>query len=63
MGLQFRKKIKLGPVNINLSKSGVGLSFGFKGFRIGTSPNGVTRTTLSIPGTGIRHVTTRSGKK
>lgn len=63
MGLQFRKTLKLGPININLSKSGVGFSAGFKGFRVGASPNGVKRTTFSIPGTGIRYVKTQSWKK
>jgi hypothetical protein len=63
MGLQFRKTVKAGPININLSKSGIGFSFGFKGFRVGASPNGTQRTTLSIPGTGIRYVKTKSWKK
>lgn len=63
MGFQFRKTIKIGPFNINLSKSGVGVSLGAKGFRVGTQANGVKRATFSIPGTGIRYVKTQSGKK
>ena len=63
MGFQFRKTIKLGIFNINLSKSGIGVSAGVKGFRVGGSPNGTRRTTLSIPGTGIRYVTTDAAKK
>ncbi len=63
MGLQFRKTIKLGPVHVNLSKSGVGFSIGRKGARIGMQANGLQRTTFSIPGTGIRYVKTKSWKK
>ena len=60
MGLRFRKSIKAGPVRINLSKSGVGYSVGTKGFRYTKKAGGGTRTTLSIPGTGISHVTETS---
>jgi hypothetical protein len=34
MGLYFRKSIKLGPLRINFSKSGIGFSIGIPGFRI-----------------------------
>lgn len=55
MGLRMQKTIKLGKhLNINLSKSGVGISAGVKGARVGIGPKGV-RTTASIPGTGIRY--------
>ena len=33
MGLNFRRSIKAGPARINLSKSGVGCSFGLGGLR------------------------------
>jgi len=36
MGVYFRKSIKMGPLRFNLSKSGVGVSAGVKGLRIGT---------------------------
>jgi len=36
----LRKSLKLGPLRLNLSKSGLGGSFGIKGFRIGTGPKG-----------------------
>ncbi|MCC5909971.1 MAG: DUF4236 domain-containing protein [Clostridiaceae bacterium] len=56
MGLRFRKSFKLGKgFRVNLSKSGVGISGGTKGFRVGVGPRG-TRTTASIPGTGISYV-------
>ena len=62
MGYRFRKSIKAGPVRINVSKSGVGYSVGGKGFRYTKKAGGGTRTTVSIPGTGISHVRD-SGKK
>ncbi len=40
MGFFFRRSIGFGPFRINLSKSGVGESVGFRGFRIGINPKG-----------------------
>lgn len=40
MGFYLRKGLNLGLLRINFSKSGVGLSFGVKGLRIGSGPNG-----------------------
>jgi Protein of unknown function (DUF4236) len=40
MGFYIRKSISVGPFRFNLSQSGVGLSTGIKGFRIGTGPRG-----------------------
>lgn len=40
MGFYFRKSIKLGALRFNFSQSGVGVSAGVKGFRIGTGPRG-----------------------
>lgn len=63
MGFRFRKSINLGGgVRINLSKSGVGYSVGTKGLRVTKTADGKTRTTASIPGTGISHVS-ETGKK
>ena len=56
MGFRFRKSLNLGPFRINFSKSGVGYSFGGKGFRVTKTATGKTRTTASIPGTGISYV-------
>jgi len=36
MGFYLRKSLRVGPLRFNLSKSGIGLSAGIKGFRIGT---------------------------
>ena len=40
MGFSFRKSIKAGPVRVNLSKSGIGVSAGIKGARVGVNANG-----------------------
>lgn len=40
MGWSFRKSVNVGPLRINLSKSGLGLSGGTKGFRISSGPRG-----------------------
>ena len=41
MGFYLRKRIKVAPgLNVNLSKSGVGVSAGVKGFRVSKGPRG-----------------------
>lgn len=60
MGFRFRKSVKAGPFRLNFSKSGVGWSVGGPGYRYTKKANGGTRTTLSVPGTGISHVTETS---
>lgn len=55
MGFKFRKSIKVGPARINLSKSGIGYSIGTKGLRYTKKASGGSRTTASIPGTGISY--------
>lgn len=48
MGWSFRKSFRIMPgVRMNLSRRGVGWSFGFKGFRIGTS-GGRTRVSSGV---------------
>lgn len=57
MGFRYRKSINLGGgFKINLSKSGIGYSWGVKGYRVTKTAKGKTRTTASIPGTGISYV-------
>lgn len=57
MGFRYRKSISLGGgFRINLSKSGVGYSWGTKGYRITKTASGKTRRTYSIPGTGLSYV-------
>lgn len=57
MGLRYRKSFNLGGgFRINISKSGVGYSWGTKGYRVTKTAKGTTRTTSSVPGTGISYV-------
>jgi hypothetical protein len=46
------KRLPLG-FRMNFSKTGLGFSWGFRGFRIGRDSKGRTIRTVSIPGTGI----------
>lgn len=57
MGFRFRKSVKLpGGFRVNLSNSGVGYSWGTKGYRVTKTAKGTTRETITVPGTGISHV-------
>lgn len=40
MGFYFRKSIRVGPLRFNLSRSGIGVSTGIPGFRVGMGPRG-----------------------
>ena len=40
MGLYLRRSVRVGPLRFNLSGSGIGVSCGIPGFRIGTGPRG-----------------------
>lgn len=40
MGLYLRRSIRVGPLRFNFSTSGIGVSAGIPGFRIGTGPRG-----------------------
>lgn len=40
MGFYVRKSLKAGPFRFNLSKSGLGVSVGVPGFRVGSGPRG-----------------------
>jgi hypothetical protein len=55
MGFRFQRRINLGGgVRLNLSKSGVGMSVGTKGLRVGTGPRG-NYTSVGIPSTGLSY--------
>ena len=58
MGLIFRKSIKLGPLKINFSKSGIGYSIGNKRIRHTRTSNGKTYNTINI-GKGLSYRTKR----
>jgi hypothetical protein len=53
LGWSFRRTINLGPLRVNLSKSGVGYSVGTRGFRVGQDAHGRRYRAVSIPKTGI----------
>lgn len=40
MGFYLRKSVKAGPFRFNMSPSGIGVSTGIPGFRVGTGPRG-----------------------
>jgi DNA polymerase III subunit epsilon len=40
MSWYLKKAFQFGPIRLNLSKSGIGVSAGVKGFRVGTGPRG-----------------------
>lgn len=40
LGFSIRQSIRVGPLRLNLSKSGLGASVGVRGFRLGTGPRG-----------------------
>lgn len=40
MGFYIRKSARIGPFRLNLSKSGVGVSVGVRGFRVSSGPRG-----------------------
>lgn len=63
MGFRYRKSVNVGPFRFTASKSGISTSFGGKGARITKMANGRTRTTFSVPGTGISYVSESGAKK
>jgi hypothetical protein len=53
MAFLFRKTIKFGPLHINFSKSGIGVSLGVPGARVGKTATGKTYVSGGVPGTGV----------
>lgn len=53
--------MKLGGARVTLSKSGIGRSFGVKGARYSVHSSGRRTTSVGIPGTGLSHVSSKSG--
>ena len=55
MSWRWLQRIRLPfGVNANLSRGGVGWSWGIPGIRIGVSPSGRKWVSIGIPGTGFR---------
>lgn len=67
MNWKFFKSFSLGKgFRLNLSKKGLGFSFGTRFFRIGRTADGRIRQTITIPKTGIqlyRYVKTKKKNK
>jgi Protein of unknown function (DUF4236) len=64
MGWNLRRSKKIGIFRVNLSKSGVGISAGVKGLRVGRDAKGRSYTALSIPGTGLyKRTYSKSGNR
>lgn len=64
MGFRFRKSFKIAPgVRLNMSKSGIGMSAGVRGARVGFNSRG-SYTSVGIPGTGIYSTSySKTGRK
>lgn len=52
MGFYIRKSVNVGPFRFNFSNSGIGVSAGIKGLRVGTSPRG---NYVSVGRGGLRY--------
>lgn len=55
MSFYLRKSVKAGPFRFNLSKSGVGVSVGVPGFRVGAGPRG---NYVRVGGGGVQYRST-----
>ena len=56
MGFRFQRRIRICKgLNINLSKSGIGLSAGVKGARVGVNAKGKPYASVGIAGTGLSY--------
>ena len=58
MGFYVRKSLRAGPFRVNLSKSGIGMSVGVPGFRVGSGPRG---NYVNVGAHGIYYRTTLGG--
>ncbi len=56
MGWRFKKPINFGGFRLNLSKRGVGMSWGFPMFRTGVSSDGRRYIWITVPRTGLSWV-------
>jgi hypothetical protein len=53
MGWRYRRSLSLGRVRLNLSRSGVGWSWGVPGLRYGRTAFGRAYISIGFPGTGM----------
>jgi hypothetical protein len=56
MSWRFRKSFGFGPFRSTISKSGIGKSIGFFGFRFGVTPDGRKYWSFGIRGTGLYYI-------
>ncbi|MEU7580949.1 DUF4236 domain-containing protein [Streptomyces sp. NPDC041068] len=63
MGFSHRKSFKVAPgVRVTASKSGISYSAGTKGARVTKRADGRVQTSISVPGTGIRHTSSSKSR-
>ena len=63
MGLRFRKVFSLGGLlRLNISKTGIGVGVGPRGFSLSIGSKGIRRS-VGIPGSGLSYQDTTSWKK
>ena len=56
MGFRFQRRVRIAPgVRLNLSKSGVGVSVGRPGLRIGMDATRRKFFSVGLPGTGLSY--------
>ena len=60
MGFYFSKTFRFGPLRFNLSRAGLGVSIGIRGFRIGINKFGIY---VSISKGIVRYRSYISGRK
>jgi len=59
----YQKRVTIAPgVRLNVGKSGVGVSAGVPGARVGVDSNGRTYSSMGLPGSGVRYVERQRGK-
>jgi Protein of unknown function (DUF4236) len=62
MGLSYRKSIRFGPFRLNLSRGGVGHSWGNRLFRVTRTADGRRTLSVNLPG-GFHWRRTLSGRR
>ncbi len=63
MGMSFRKSMKIGGMRVNLSKSGIGVSTGIKGLRVGVNAKGKSYVSAGTHGMYYRKTLGSSEKR
>jgi len=54
MAVRFQRRIRIAPgIRLNLSRSGIGISAGVRGLRVGLDGRGRPYGSAGLPGTGL----------